>query len=45
MARFRAPLKTSNTPDLGSADFIEKPFAGRDFVSRILSLVEETAIA
>jgi len=31
--------------DLGAADFIEKPFATQDFISRILSLVEETAAA
>ena len=31
--------------DLGAADFIEKPFEARDFLSRILSLVEETATA
>ena len=29
--------------DLGAADFIEKPFDTQDFLSRILSLVEETA--
>ncbi len=29
--------------ELGAADFIEKPFGASDFVSRILSLVEETA--
>jgi len=29
--------------DLGAADFIEKPFDTQDFISRILSLVEETA--
>ena len=28
--------------DLGAADFIEKPFDTQDFLSRILSLVEET---
>ena len=28
--------------DLGAADFIEKPFDSSDFVSRILSLVEES---
>jgi DNA-binding response OmpR family regulator len=27
--------------DLGAADFIEKPFGTQDFVSRILSLIEE----
>ena len=31
--------------DLGAADFIEKPFDTQDFLSRILSLVEETATA
>ena len=31
--------------DLGAADFIEKPFDTQDFISRILSLVEETAAA
>ena len=31
--------------DLGAADFIEKPFDTQDFISRILSLVEETAMA
>ncbi len=31
--------------DLGAADFIEKPFDTQDFLSRILSLVEETAPA
>jgi CheY-like chemotaxis protein len=31
--------------DLGAADFIEKPFDSQDFLSRILSLVEETATA
>ncbi|MBU6410889.1 MAG: response regulator, partial [Verrucomicrobia bacterium] len=31
--------------ELGAADFIEKPFGTSDFVSRILSLVEETATA
>jgi two-component system, OmpR family, response regulator len=31
--------------DLGVVDYIEKPFAAQDFVSRILSLVEETAPA
>jgi DNA-binding response OmpR family regulator len=31
--------------DLGAADFIEKPFNTQDFLSRILSLVEETAPA
>jgi len=31
--------------DLGAADFIEKPFEARDFLSRILSLVEETTTA
>jgi DNA-binding response OmpR family regulator len=30
--------------DLGAADFIEKPFDTQDFLSRILSLVEETAL-
>jgi DNA-binding response OmpR family regulator len=30
--------------ELGAADFIKKPFDGRDFVSRILSLVGETAL-
>jgi DNA-binding response OmpR family regulator len=29
--------------DLGAADFIEKPFDAQDFLSRILSLVVETA--
>ena len=29
--------------DLGAADFIEKPFDARDFLSRILSLAKETA--
>jgi CheY-like chemotaxis protein len=29
--------------DLGAADFIEKPFDTQDFLSRILSLVEDTA--
>jgi DNA-binding response OmpR family regulator len=31
--------------ELGAADFIEKPFDTQDFISRILSLVEETATA
>ena len=31
--------------DLGAADFIEKPFDTQDFLSRILSLVEESATA
>jgi CheY-like chemotaxis protein len=31
--------------DLGAADFIEKPFDTQDFLSRIFSLVEETATA
>jgi two-component system cell cycle response regulator len=31
--------------DLGAADFIEKPFDSSDFVSRILSLVEESTTA
>ncbi len=31
--------------DLGAADFIEKPFDTQDFISRIFSLVEETATA
>lgn len=31
--------------DLGAADFIEKPFDTQDFLSRILSQVEETATA
>jgi DNA-binding response OmpR family regulator len=31
--------------DLGAADFIEKPFDAQDFISRILSLVKETATA
>jgi DNA-binding response OmpR family regulator len=31
--------------ELGAADFIEKPFSGSDFISRILSLLEETASA
>jgi DNA-binding response OmpR family regulator len=31
--------------DLGAADFIEKPFDTQDFLSRILSLVEQTATA
>lgn len=31
--------------ELGAADFITKPFEAADFVSRILSLVEETATA
>jgi DNA-binding response OmpR family regulator len=31
--------------DLGAADFIEKPFDTQDFLSRILSLIEETATA
>lgn len=30
--------------ELGAADFIEKPFDAQDFLSRILSLVEETAL-
>ena len=30
--------------DLGAVDFIEKPFGAKDFVSRILSLIEETAV-
>src|SRR6266568_2874181 len=33
-----------HTLDLGAADFIEKPFDTQDFLSRILSLVEETAL-
>jgi DNA-binding response OmpR family regulator len=31
--------------ELGAADFIGKPFDAQDFISRILSLVEETATA
>jgi CheY-like chemotaxis protein len=31
--------------ELGAADFIEKPFETQDFLSRILSLAEETATA
>jgi CheY-like chemotaxis protein len=31
--------------ELGAADFIEKPFGASEFVSRILSLNEETATA
>ena len=31
--------------ELGAADFIEKPFDTQDFLSRILSMVEETAAA
>ena len=31
--------------DLGATDFIENPFGTQDFLSRILSLVEETATA
>jgi two-component system response regulator ResD len=31
--------------ELGAEDFIEKPFETQDFLSRILSLVEETATA
>ena len=31
--------------DLGAADFIEKPFETQNFLSRILSLVEETTTA
>lgn len=31
--------------DLGAADFIEKPFDTRDFLARILSLIEEPAAA
>jgi CheY-like chemotaxis protein len=31
--------------DLGAVDFIEKPFDTQDFLSRVLSLVEETATA
>jgi CheY-like chemotaxis protein len=31
--------------DLGAADFIEKPFDTQDFLSRILSQVEETSTA
>jgi DNA-binding response OmpR family regulator len=31
--------------DLGAADFIERPFDSQDFLSRILSLVEEAATA
>ena len=30
--------------DLGAADFIEKPFETQDFLSRILSLVEESTL-
>jgi DNA-binding response OmpR family regulator len=29
--------------ELGAVDFIEKPFGASDFVSRVLSLIEETA--
>jgi len=31
--------------ELGAVDFIEKPFGASDFVSRVLSLLEETAQA
>lgn len=31
--------------DLGAADFIEKPFDGKEFISRILSQLEETTPA
>lgn len=31
--------------EIGAADFIEKPFKASDFVSRIFSLVKETALA
>jgi DNA-binding response OmpR family regulator len=31
--------------ELGAADFIEKPFGAEDFISRILSVVEETTLA
>lgn len=31
--------------ELGAKDFIEKPFDGREFVLRILSLLEETTVA
>lgn len=31
--------------ELGAADFIEKPFNPQDFLSRILTLVEETTLA
>ena len=31
--------------NLGASDFIEKPFETQDFISRILSLVEETVTA
>jgi DNA-binding response OmpR family regulator len=31
--------------ELGAADFIAKPFEASDFVSRIFSLVKETALA
>jgi DNA-binding response OmpR family regulator len=31
--------------ELGAADFIEKPFDAKDFISRILSVVEETTLA
>jgi len=31
--------------ELGAVDFIEKPFGASDFISRILSLVKESALA
>lgn len=31
--------------DLGAADFIEKPFRASDFISRIMTLVEESTLA
>jgi DNA-binding response OmpR family regulator len=31
--------------ELGAVDFIEKPFGAEDFISRILSAVEETTLA
>ena len=31
--------------ELGAADFIEKPFDGREFISRVLSHLEESTLA
>jgi CheY-like chemotaxis protein len=39
-----SPENQQRALGLGAADFIEKPFDTQDFISRILSLIEETAL-